>query len=73
MNDEPMCERCHCLFTVEAADEVTKYCNNCAHVLVEAYEDREQLMQKIGQVMNDHIASIDMLREACRNLVERKY
>lgn len=46
-DEEPTCTKCGCFFTVDVGDEVTPYCNDCAHTLVEDFENREQLVQNV--------------------------
>lgn len=46
-NEEPTCKKCDCFITVDSGDEVTPYCNDCAHTLVEDFEKREPLVQDV--------------------------
>jgi len=48
-NDQPVCARCHTDYTMDWSDEPTKYCDNCAHLLIEELEARETLVQKVVQ------------------------
>lgn len=43
IHDPPTCKRCGCEYTMEWPDtEPTKYCNACAHAVVEAAEARAE-------------------------------
>jgi len=46
-DEEPTCKKCNCFYTVDVGDELTPYCNDCAHTLVEDFEKREALVQEV--------------------------
>ena len=58
IHDPPTCKRCGCEYTMKWPDtEPTKYCNACAHAVVEAAEARaekaEALLHKADGMANE--------------------
>lgn len=74
-DEEPTCKKCDCFITVDSGDEVTPYCNDCAHTLVEDFENREPLVLEVIRLyhlaMHEHSAvDPDDVFEAVAKLAE---
>lgn len=53
-DDDPICARCDCDFHVPGHLEATKYCHDCAQVLVMEYEEKLPRLQRAFDAVMGH-------------------